>query len=80
MQSHANGISSIVSSELEQVTGGEGQQPQGQPYTAPGSIFEQGGGGVSWSDKNWRIRPGGDTQPRPGKIYNGSDGKPHVLV
>ena len=68
-------IAELSIAQLAQVTGGD------QGYTRPGSIFEQDGkGGVSWSDQNWRRRPGGDVQPRPGKIYNDSKGRPHALV
>jgi len=68
-------VKTIAISELESVIGGADDS-----RSAPGSIFEQSKDGVSWSDRNWRARPGGDATPVPGKIYNGSDGKQHALV
>ena len=77
VKSEDNGISAISMCQLELVTGGQ------DSYSRPGSIFEQDGkGGVSWSDRNWRLntRPGGDVQPQPYKIYNTTGGKQHALV
>ena len=75
MKSAENGIAAISMRQLEQVTGGM------DSYSRPGSIFQQDGkGGVSWSDRNWRARPGGDVQPQPYKIYNTTGGKQHALV